>query len=161
MDLEYNAMIFLLKYSESNTFLFESVTKLKTEKNKIPLSILVSIEGEDINQFQPYCVCLVYEPLEGEKGRLDVLKELTQLNINNLDENQIGDKVQCCVVCKYHIRWMFKLNCRNIDYYGPGRYAVMLVKGSKEQIDKDVSFAFSNQVSNACFEVTNESDGPA
>ena len=153
MDSKYNAMIFLLKYSESITFLFDVVSKIKVENKKIPFSLLVSIESERIDEFEPYCACLIYEPQQGDNGRLDILKELTNTNFQNANSDNTGELIDGCVVCKYHARWMFKINSKRIDYYGPGRYAVILVKGTKEQIDNDVNYAFDNQVSNVCFEV--------
>lgn len=153
MDFEYNAMIFLLKYSESSTFLFDAVTKLKVENNKIPFSLLVSIESQRIDEFEPYCACFIYEPEQGDNGRLDVLKELTNENFQSANNDNTGELINGCIVCKYHARWMFKINSKRIDYYGPGRYAVMLVKGTKEDIDNNVNYAFENQVSNVCFEV--------
>lgn len=153
MDSKYNAMIFLLKYSESNTFLFDVVSKLKVENNKIPFSLLVSIESKGTEAFEPYCVCFIYEPQQGGKGQLAVLKELTKKNFQSANSDNTQESINGCFICKYHARWMFKFNSKRIDYCGPGRYAVILVKGAKEDIDNNVNYAFENQVSNVCFEV--------
>lgn len=119
------------------------------------MSILVAIEEKNSELNIPFCICLIYEPIEGNQGRLDVLKEI---NISTEDNDWSGNdnSIQSSFVCKFHSRKTYKFNSKKIDYYGEGRYAILLVQGTKEQIDADVHYAFEHQVSNVCFEVIPE-----
>ena len=159
MDEKFNAMIFLQKYSATNIFIFDQVNKIQEVHGKISFSVIVIIETERIDSFQPYCVCMLYESSDGEQGRLDVLSEISleQWPQSVSSENGV-ERVNSSALCNFQCRRTFKLNVKEKESYGPGRYALILVNSLAVDIDNNVSYAFQHQVSNVCFEVIPEKE---
>lgn len=153
MSREFNAMIFLQKYSSTNIFIFDQINKVEEINNTISFSIVTIIEAKTRESFQPYCICMIYEPINGPQGKLDVLTEIT---LNEWPQKIIGNKaeiIDSSELCNFQCRRTFKLDVKDEPSYGEGRYAILLVNATADEIDKDLSIAFTKQVSNVCFKV--------
>lgn len=153
MTREFNAMIFLQKYSSTNIFIFDQINKVEEINNTISFSVVTIIEAETRESFQPYCICMIYEPTNGPQGKLDILTEITR---SEWPQKIIGNKaeiIDSSELCNFQCRRTFKLDVKDKPSYGEGKYAILLVNATAEEIDKDLSIAFSKQVSNVCFKV--------
>lgn len=96
---------------------------------------------------------MIFEPINGPQGKLDVLTEIT---LNEWPRKIIGNKTEIIdsgELCNFQCRRTFKLNVKDKPSYGEGRYAILLVDATVDDIDKDLSIAFAKQVSNVCFKV--------
>lgn len=153
MTREFNAMIFLQKYSSTNIFIFDQINKVEEINNTISFSVVTIIEAETRESFQPYCICMIYEPTNGPQGKLDILTEITRSEWpQKIIENK-AEIIDSSELCNFQCRRTFKLDVKDKPSYGEGKYAILLVNATAEEIDKDLSIAFSKQVSNVCFKV--------